>query len=477
METRQGIWRILQDRHKLLRSRRLTFWFDEESLDQQSLSGDPPPGIAIAEQREERSLIALAQVRPEGGNRGRGLRLDAPDPPAVVPAPEVDRPAGRLGHELRMLDQLAVHVHHVECPVRPVRQVDRPECRVGGCEELAALLDPAGIVRHSGRFEHAPMHEVAQRFTDEGIAVVGRRQDAPTLDHWPATRVEECNRLAVEPRLRRTDPEDAATVSRIEDLRDRRGLGQVGVAVQCVLFEYDMADRDRVPRREAVSPIVERQAKLAEAGNGLNLECRDGVEAHPNHRQKREPHIAVSDGDNAAGPRDELLGGQTDWKANLAVAAAVSGVDPIVQAPRESVDPELGVSLAEAGQDHATLLGASVAVAISQEPDVGRRSDKHAAKAGQYAVRERQAVGEDGRVLVSAVAVAVLQHPDPARGCRGRVVEHLGHIEPPLLVPGDRHRAGHLRLGGDELDCQLGIGQHERGLLLARRARGLTGTL
>ena len=103
---------------------------------------------------------ALRRFGRRAGVGGVGLRPDAPDPPAVVPAAEVDGPSGRLGHELGMLDQLAVHVDDVERPVRAVRQVDRPECRVGRCQELAALLDPAGDERHAGRFEHATVHQV-----------------------------------------------------------------------------------------------------------------------------------------------------------------------------------------------------------------------------------------------------------------------------------------------------------------------------
>ena len=129
----------------------------------------------------------------------------------------------------------------------------------------------------------------------------------------------------------------------------------------------------------------------------------------PRPRRQAEPQIAAAD-------RDRLCAGGSVGRSDLAVAPAVGGVDHVVQAQRKSVDPKLRVPLAEAGQHDALLLGAAIAVAIAQEPDVGRGRHQHAAEAGQHAVRERQPVGEDGRMLITAVAVAVLQPPDPSRG-------------------------------------------------------------
>ena len=49
------------------------------------------------------------------------------------------------------------------------------------------------------------------------------------------------------------------------------------------------------------------------------------------------------------------------------LAAAVGAVDPVVQAPRQAVHAELLVPLAEAGQNHAALVGPAVAVAVLEE--------------------------------------------------------------------------------------------------------------
>ena len=71
-----------------------------------------------------------------------------------------------------MLDQLAVHVDDVERPVRTGRQVDRTEGRVGGGQELSALLDPPGDEGAARRLERAAMHQVRQRLAHEGIAAI-----------------------------------------------------------------------------------------------------------------------------------------------------------------------------------------------------------------------------------------------------------------------------------------------------------------
>ena len=114
------------------------------------------------------------------------------------------------------------------------------------------------------------MHQVRQRLAHEGVAAVRGRQQVTPLDDRAATGVEVRDRLAIEPGLRRADPEDAPAVGGIENRRDRRGLREVRVSIQGLLLEHDVPDRDRVPRGEAVSPVVVGQAELAEAGDGLD---------------------------------------------------------------------------------------------------------------------------------------------------------------------------------------------------------------
>ena len=205
------------------------------------------------------------------------------------------------------------------------------------------------------------------------------------------------------------------------------------------------------------------QAKLAEAGNGLDDARRLGGSA-PAARQA-EPQISAANRDG--------FGRRVVRVADLAVAAAVGRVDHVIQTKREPVDPKLRVPLTEAGQHDAFLVGPPIAVTIAQEPNVGCRGDEHASEARQHAVGKRKAVGKDSRMLITTIAIAIFQSSDPARGRRDRVVNHLGDVESTVLVPGDRHRAGDLGLGGHELDRQPGSAN----LKAASSSRGERGPL
>ena len=87
-----------------------------------------------------------------------------------------------------------------------------------------------------------------------------------------------------------------------------------------------MPDRDRVPRREPVAPVVVRQAELAEAGDGLDARIALGgapaCAARRNRRSRRRIETA-------------WLGGSFG-DADLAVAAAVGGVDQVIQTPTKA---------------------------------------------------------------------------------------------------------------------------------------------
>ena len=85
--------------------------------------------------------------------------------------------------------------------------------------------------------------------------------------------------------------------------------------------------------------------------------------------------------------------------------------------------------------------------------------DEYAAEAGKHAVRKREAVREDGRVLIATVAIAIFKLTNPSGGRCDRVINHLGDIEPPVGVPRDLDGARDVGLGGHELDCERRVGQ------------------
>ena len=108
----------------------------------------------------------------------------------------------------------------------------------------------------------------------------------------------------------------------------------------------------------------------------------------------------------------------------------------------------------EAGQHLLALLRPAVAVRVLQVPDVGGCGDEHALPVAHHPRGKHEAVGEH--------ACSRSERPSPSRSSssrirpvgRGveRVARHLGDEHAAVLVEVQRHRRGHLRLGGDQLD-------------------------
>ena len=140
--------------------------------------------------------------------------------------------------------------------------------------------------------------------------------------------------------------------------------------------------------------------------------------------------------------------------------------------------PSPAWSRAEPGEDDAAHVGLAVAVGVLEVEQVGRRAHVDAAVPAGDGGRHRHVGGEQRALVVDAVAVGVLEHPDAApfagraAGPSSRagvlvVLGELGDVEPPVLVEVDRHRAAQQRLGGDQLDVEAGPG-HDRPLRLGR---------
>ena len=96
-----------------------------------------------------------------------------------------------------MLDQLAVHVHDVECSIGTGGQVDWTKGRIGRGQEFSALLGSPGDEGHAGRFENPTVHQVRQRLAHKGIPMVCRGEQIAAFDDRAATGVEVRDRFTV----------------------------------------------------------------------------------------------------------------------------------------------------------------------------------------------------------------------------------------------------------------------------------------
>src|SRR5687768_401279 len=77
----------------------------------------------------------------------------------------------------------------------------------------------------------------------------------------------------------------------IGNMGGRIGQREVWIALQGGPLDHDMADMDRVPRNEAVVPLIDGETELREPGGGLErpLRARTGTESEirVNQRDRR----------------------------------------------------------------------------------------------------------------------------------------------------------------------------------------------
>src|SRR5215510_12949427 len=82
---------------------------------------------------------------------------------------------------------------------------------------------------------------------------------------------------------------------------------------------------------------------------------------------------------------------------------------------------------------------------------------------------EIQSVAEGDHVLIAAVAVSILESPNPASAFGDGITGHFRNVHSAISVPSDRHWADNVRLAGDQIDSQLRVGEPKTAMLLDRR--------
>src|SRR5207244_2808650 len=88
---------------------------------------------------------------------------------------------------------------------------------------------------------------------------------------------------------------------------------------------------------------------------------------------------------------------------NFSIAATVRAVNPVVEAPKQSIDAQLLVALGETREQHASFVRATVAVGVLEKQNVRRGGDEDAAIPRHHAAGKRAFVIEDSRALVASV--------------------------------------------------------------------------
>src|SRR5262249_41191940 len=116
-------------------------------------------------------------------------------------------------------------------------------------------------------------------------------------------------------------------------------------------------------------------------------------------------------GPEAVEPLAEPEGLASDGPPEARVAD--DAVDPVVEAVAQIARAGVRIARAPAGEEHRPGVGPVVAVDVLQEHGLGYLVDDQAAPCEDHARGDAQAVGEDGELVGLAVAVGVLEDPDP----------------------------------------------------------------
>ena len=147
------------------------------------------------------------------------------------------------------------------------------------------------------------------------------------------------------------------------------------------------------------------------------------------------------------------------------------------RSPREGVDRLVGVTGAEAAEDHPPLIGLAVAVGVLEEEQLVGRTHVHAAVAELEPEGHVQLVVEDGGPVGLPVVIGVLEHDDAVprlfAGADLRVAGGGGDPQATVAVEADLGGFDHaIGLAGEEADF-VAIGNLQRGPFLGRALVGL----
>src|SRR5438128_11693793 len=94
---------------------------------------------------------------------------------------------------------------------------------------------------------------------------------------------------------------------------------------------------------------------------------------------------------------------------DVPAAAAVGGINPIVEPVFKTVDPMLLISWIETSDDRFAQIGPAIAVGVFGIKNFRRGADEHAFAPDHDAVRERDVRQKHSRFSVTAVTIGVLQ--------------------------------------------------------------------
>ena len=446
-----------------------------ELLDEETLRGQPPPPVRVGERVEE-FAGARAVVAAEVGVPGRqsGGRHDPVDAAPVVALVEVEFRLHPVGDPLGVFDDAAVHVQDVQRSLRPHRQVDRSEQRVGRGEELHARPGPRRLGRGARRVDDGAMDQVRGRIRHEHADPLLPRIDSGSAQAGSVAAQAGSDFAQADSGSARGGSAfaKARAVERAAGVRRHRaGRREAARLLGVVRPRLPRADREQfgraaIRRRRQTLPAVlpgRRQAVQVTARNDDLAQVVQVVGAE-GAAPGAEGHAEAA---GAAARPLEAATAEVDAEVVLAdvrglvrrvrpedarAVAAVDAVDPVVQAVAERVHVVLRIALGKAAQQHVAPVRPTVAVRVLEVEDVRRRRRQQSPPPGQDRIRHAEIVREQPATVPSSVAVAVREFDDPRRPLHIRVAGKFEHEDAPAFVEGEVDRIDDDRLGRREFE-------------------------
>jgi hypothetical protein len=190
---------------------------------------------------------------------------------------------------------------------------------------------------------------------------------------------------------------------------------------------------------ELSSVVVETHAVLAFA-------CLDGQR----HCARIESEVASE---------SHGFGGRIVWLRYVTRVAIDQPVNAVVESPGQAPEDALGINrpgaISPACKNHFLFIGDAVVVRVLEIEQVRHGTDKESAPITMDGRGPAQALGKNGRLVKTAVAIGVFQSSDLSAVLFAlRIIVHLEDEEPPVLVEGHRDGIGEQRFGGDEFEAK-----------------------
>lgn len=159
--------------------------FDGVTFEQEALSGEAPPGIAMAQKRDQQ--LVLSQI--EGDGWGGAIRVAGSDPPdasAVGSGADVLLFADPFRDVVGVFDDLPMHVEEVEGAVGAHFKADGAEVGIAAGDEFAMgfLRGATGDEDGADGLDDFAMNEIADDIADEnGALEIGGPRGAGEESH------------------------------------------------------------------------------------------------------------------------------------------------------------------------------------------------------------------------------------------------------------------------------------------------------